>query len=180
MEAHQQLKNKHPNLILILAPRRIERVEELAKFLEKKKISFYRRSSLGNNTPNNVILLDTMGELAKFYSLGQVAFIGRSMVKPGGGHSLIEPLSQGLIVLHGPHIENIAPIANEANKLGLAFTVYNAKDIQEKVQTLLEHSSNRIELSAKAKSFVNDRKGTTDKMAIVISDILNSKTKLLY
>jgi len=180
LEAHQQLKNKHPNLILILAPRRIERVEELAKFLEKKKISFYRRSSLGNNSPNDVILLDTMGELAKLYSLGQVAFIGRSLIKPGGGHSLIEPLSQGLIVLHGPHIQNIAPVANEANRFGVAFAVYNAKDIQEKVQTLLEHSSNRIELSAKAKSFVNDRKGTTDKMAIVILNILNSKTKLFY
>ena len=180
LEAHQQLKKKHPNLILILAPRRIERVEEIAKLLEKKNISFSLRSSLANNSPNDVIILDTIGELAKLYSLGQVAFIGHSLFKPGGGHSLIEPLSQGLIVLHGPHIENISFVANEANRLGLAFTVYNAKDIQDKVQTLLEHRKNHIELSAKAKSFVNEQKGTTDKMAIVISDILNSKTKFFY
>ena len=174
MEAHQQLKKKHPRLILILAPRRIERAGEVAKLLEKKNISFCRRSLLENNEPNGVILLDTMGDLAEIYSLGQVAFIGRSLVEPGGGHSLIEPLSHGVVVLHGPHIENIGPVANEANKLGLAFTVYNAEDIQEQIHALLENSNHRIELVAKAKSFVNDQKGAAEKMAAITLDILKS------
>ncbi|MGY8760893.1 MAG: 3-deoxy-D-manno-octulosonic acid transferase, partial [Nitrospinaceae bacterium] len=100
LDAHQQLAAEHPSLVLILAPRRIERVEEVATLLKKRNISFALRSSL--KQAETVILLDTMGELAKVYSLGQVAFIGKSLVKPGGGHSLIEPLSYGLPVLHGP------------------------------------------------------------------------------
>ncbi len=174
LDAHQQLKKKYPHLILILAPRRIERTGEVVKLLEKKNISFCRRSLLGNTEPVDVILLDTMGELAELYSLGQVAFVGRSLIEPGGGHSLIEPLSHGVVVLHGPHIENIGSVANEANKLGLAFTVYNAKSIQEKIHALLENSNHRIELVVKAKSFIKDRKGGTEKMASVISDILKS------
>ena len=61
-----------------------------------------------------------MGELAQVYSLGQVAFIGKSLIKPGGGHSLIEPLTQGLSVIHGPFIENIGHVADKAHELGLA------------------------------------------------------------
>jgi len=174
LDAHQKLKEKHPNLILILAPRRIERAGEIVKLLQKKNISFCRRSLLKNNEPAGVILLDTMGELAELYSLGQVAFVGRSLIKPGGGHSLIEPLSHGVVVLHGPYIENIVPVANEANKLGLAFTVYNAEGIQEKVHALLKNSNHRTELVAKAKSFINDQKGTAEKMATITLDILNS------
>ncbi|MEC8957126.1 MAG: 3-deoxy-D-manno-octulosonic acid transferase [Nitrospinota bacterium] len=174
LDAHQQLKKKHPHLILILAPRRTERAGDIDKLLQKKNISFCRRSLLKNNEPNGVILLDTMGELAKLYSLGQVAFVGRSLVEPGGGHSLIEPLSHGVVVLHGPHIENIDAVANEANKRGLAFTVYNAEDIQEKVHALLENSNYRIELVAKAKSFINDQKGAAEKMATITLDILKS------
>ena len=174
LDAHQQLKEKHPQLILILAPRRTERIREIAKLLQKKNISFCRRSLLKNNQPASVILLDTMGELAELYSLGQVAFVGCSLIEPGGGHSLIEPLSHGVVVLHGPHIENIGPIANEANKIGLVFTVYNAKDIQEKVHALLENSNYRIELVAKAKSFINGHKGAAEKMAAITVDILKS------
>ena len=174
LDAHQQLKEKYPDLILILAPRRTERTGEIAKLLQKKNISFCRRFLLKNNQPAGVILLDTMGELAELYSLGQVAFVGRSLIKPGGGHSLIEPLSHGVVVLHGPHIENINAVANEANKRGLAFTVYNAEDIQEKVHALLENSNYRIELVAKAKSFINSHKGAAEKMAAITLDILKS------
>ena len=174
LDAHQQLKEKYPDLILILAPRRTERTGEIAKLLQKKNISFCRRSLLKNNEPAGVILLDTMGELGELYSLGQVAFVGCSLIEPGGGHSLIEPLSHGVVVLHGPHIENIGPIANEANKIGLVFTVYNAEDIQEKVHALLENSNYRIELVAKAKSFINGHKGAAEKMAAITLDILKS------
>ena len=64
-----------------------------------------------------------MGELAGVYAMSKVAFIGRSLIEPGGGHSLMEPLANGAAVLHGPYIENIGHAADEARKQGLAFTV---------------------------------------------------------
>ena len=170
LKAHQQLREKHPDLILILAPRRIERINEVVALLQKKNLSFARRSSLEISEP--VILLDTMGELAKVYSLGQMAFIGKSLIEPGGGHSLIEPLSHGLAVLHGPHIENIGHVADEAHTNGLAFTVHNAEEIVKTVHSLLRHKERRMELAEKAKKLIEDQQGASEKMAETIQNVL--------
>ena len=170
LTAHQQLREKHPDLILILAPRRIERINKVIDLLQKKKITFVQRSSL--ETAESVILLDTMGELIKVYSLGQAAFIGNSLIEPGGGHSLIEPLSHGVAVIHGPHIENIGDIADEAHTNGLAFTVHNAKEIIKIVHSLLEHREKRIELAGKAIKLIEDQQGASAKMSETIQDVL--------
>ena len=170
LNAHQQLREKHPDLILILAPRRIERINEVVALLQKKNLSFARRSSLEISEP--VILLDTMGELAKVYSLGQMAFIGKSLIEPGGGHSLIEPLSHGVAVLHGPHIENIGHVADEAHTNGLAFTVHNAEEIVKTVHSLLRHKERRMELAEKAKKLIEDQQGASEKMAETIQNVL--------
>lgn len=170
LNAHQQLREKYPDLILILAPRRIERINEVVALLQKKNLSFARRSSLEISEP--VILLDTMGELAKVFSLGQTAFIGKSLIEPGGGHSLIEPLSHGLAVLHGPHIENIGHVADEAHTNGLAFTVHNAEEIVKTVHSLLRHKERRMELAEKAKKLIEDQQGASEKMAETIQNVL--------
>ncbi len=175
LDAHQQLTAEHPNLVLILAPRRIERIEEVVTLLEKRNISFTLRSSLKH--AETVILLDTMGELAKVYSLGQVAFIGKSLIKPGGGHSLIEPLSYGLPVIHGPFIENIGHVADKAHERGLAITVQDSKDINEKVHNFLKNKSLRQELEEKALSFTKEQQGASEIMADVITQ--NLKTEYL-
>ena len=174
LNAHQHLKEKHPCLVLILAPRRIERADEIAALLEKKSISYCRRSLLENSEPESVILLDTVGELAALYSLGQVVFIGHSLIEPGGGHSLIEPLSHGVAVLHGPHIENIDHVADEAHKQSVAFTVRNSEEIKEKVDALLKQKDHRRRLAAKAKSFISDQQGAAEKMATIIFKFLES------
>jgi 3-deoxy-D-manno-octulosonic-acid transferase len=170
LNAHQQLKEKHPDLILILAPRRIERINEVIALLQKKNLSFARRSSL--EISESVVLLDTMGELGKVYSLGQVAFIGNSLIAPGGGHSLIEPLSYGVAVLHGPHIENIGHVADEAHTNGLAFTVHNSEEIVKTVHSFLEHKERRIELAGKAKKLIEGHQGASEKMAGIIQNVL--------
>jgi 3-deoxy-D-manno-octulosonic-acid transferase len=172
LDAHQQLKVEHPNLILILAPRRIERVEEVATLLKKKSISFALRSSLKH--AESVILLDTMGELAKVYTLGQVAFIGNSLVKPGGGHSLIEPLSYGLPVMYGPFIENIGHVADKAHGLGLTITVRNSKDIKENAYNFMKNKILRQELAEKTLAFTTKQQGASGKMAGVITQSLKT------
>lgn len=168
LDAHRQLLDKHPSLVLIIAPRRLERIEEVATLLKRENFSFARRSSIEHAEP--VILLDTMGELAKVYSLGQVAFVGRSLVAPGGGHSLIEPLSYGLPVLHGPFVENIGHVSEIAQNQELAFKVKNYEELGQKIHTLLQSPAYRLEIANKAKTFIAQQQGASTKMAEVISN----------
>lgn len=174
LDAHRQLMVKHSGLVLILAPRRMERVEEIAALLKKENFSFTHRSLLEHAKPASVILLDTIGELALVYSLGQVAFIGNSLVQPGGGHSLIEPLSYGLLVVHGPYVENIGHVAEKAHSQGLAFQVTNLEELQQKVHSLLENTSLRFDITEKAKAFITQQQGASKKMVGIITKIMNS------
>ena len=173
LNAHRLLLAKHPDLVLILAPRRMERVKEVAALLKKENFSFVLRSSLENAESTSVILLDTMGELARVYSLGQIAFVGRSLVQPGGGHSLIEPLSHGLAVLHGPYVENISHVSETAHNQGLVFQMTNPEELEQKVHTLLKNPSHRLEISEKAKIFIAQQQGAANKMADIITQCLN-------
>jgi 3-deoxy-D-manno-octulosonic-acid transferase len=83
-------------------------------------------------------------------------------------------LSHGVAVLHGPHIENIDHVADEANKQRVAFTVRNSEEIEEKVDALLKQKDYRRRLASKAKSFINDQQGGAEKMATIIFKFLAS------
>jgi 3-deoxy-D-manno-octulosonic-acid transferase len=174
LSTHKKLMITHPSLVLILAPRRLERIEEVITMLRKENFSFTRRSFQDHAEPSSVILLDTMGELAEVYSLGQVAFIGNSLVKPGGGHSLIEPLSHGLPVLHGPYVENISHVSEQAHKQGLALQITNHKELENKVHNLLVNQSYRLEIARKAETFISNHQGASKKMAEIITKYLEN------
>ncbi len=172
LDVHRQLLAKHPKLVVILAPRRMERVEEITTLIKKKGFSFSRRSLLDHIKSPSVILLDTMGELARVYSLGQIAFIGNSLVQPGGGHSLIEPLSYGLPVLHGSYVENIGHVSEMAHRQGLAFQVTSFETLEKKVSALLENKSQRLEIAEKSTIFIAQQQGASKKMVAIINKYL--------
>jgi 3-deoxy-D-manno-octulosonic-acid transferase len=97
---------------LILAPRHPERFNEVADLIQKTGMTFLRRSVLPdqNSQGVQVLLLDTIGELRKVYSLASVAIIGGSFL-PFGGHNVLEPAALGKAILFGPDMTNFREIA---------------------------------------------------------------------
>jgi 3-deoxy-D-manno-octulosonic-acid transferase len=97
--------------LLVLAPRRAERFDEVAAWLTGHRVKFVRASSVaGFNTDKvpasaDVLLLDTLGQLLAFYAAGDLAFVGGSLV-PVGGHNLLEPAALGKPTVTGPHSFN--------------------------------------------------------------------------
>jgi 3-deoxy-D-manno-octulosonic-acid transferase len=172
LESFQQLQAKHPDVLLILAPRRTERVSSIINLLKDRNIPFVQRSKLGETRreKESVIILDSMGELFALYSLCDVAFVGRSLIAPGGGHSLIEPASLGKVVLHGPYMEYNQSVADELGEHGVAITVRNSDELTNKINTLL---TNREEsLSQKARNLIEEKKGAAKRMADLIFNTL--------
>lgn len=95
---------------LILAPRHLERVSEVIKSCRERGFRVCRRSEAQPGLEWDVLVLDTIGELAGFYALGDAAFVGGSLV-PWGGHNLLEPAAFGKPIFFGPHMHNFAHLA---------------------------------------------------------------------
>jgi len=167
LDAHARLREQFGNLILVLAPRRLERCVRVARIIMSKGIGFVRRSDQWDKSGHgfSVLLLDTMGELAEVYSICDLAFVGRSLVAPGGGHNLIEPISQGKPVLFGPFVENNQHNADELIKSGLGIKVNNADEIEETVRSWLSNQIERAKLEGKAKGFILHHQGASHRMA---------------
>ncbi|MBA3973745.1 MAG: tetraacyldisaccharide 4'-kinase [Candidatus Solibacter sp.] len=105
----------HPDLLLILVPRRPERFASAAAKLEGAGIAFARRTALSG--PSRVLLLDTIGELNGLFRFATLVFMGGTLAGRGG-HNILEPAAFGVPVACGPHMENFAEIAAEFDAAG--------------------------------------------------------------
>ena len=167
----KDLRKNDPHLLLILAPRHLERLEEVERILKKANISWIRRTLFslnkdhwdgGRDGPPEVILLDTMGELTRFYSLGTLAFIGGSLV-PVGGHNPLEPLFFQKCTLFGPHMFNFLEITQSLIEAGGAIQVKGRKDLYLHLKRLLTDEGERKRIGERGYQFLQRHQGATEK-----------------
>jgi 3-deoxy-D-manno-octulosonic-acid transferase len=92
-----------PRPLLVLAPRHSQRFEAVAELLEHSGHSWFRRSD-GGEGEGDILLLDTIGELAGLYGQVRAAFVGGTFDPAIGGHSPAEAFAAGVPVIHGPQI----------------------------------------------------------------------------
>ena len=117
LESWPRLLQADPQLTMVLAPRHPERFAAVVALLEKSGKAWVKRSdwitapegSLKPLRPGQIVLLDTIGELASVYSLASVAFVGGSLI-PAGGHNPLEPAQFGVPIMMGPHYANFRAI----------------------------------------------------------------------
>ena len=116
--------------MLILVPRHLDRIEKIEDFLIKRKIKFSKYSDCleGKSEKSEVIIVDRMGVLRKFYSVCDTAFVGGTLVNIGG-HSLLEPLFYRKTPIFGKYLQNVKDIADEILKRGIGFKVDSSEDI---------------------------------------------------
>ncbi len=104
LDALRAARMVEPQSRLLWAPRYLEHVDGIVAQVKAAGFSAQRRSGdAGTCATADVVVLDTMGELAAAYALGSVALVGGSFV-PRGGQNILEPAAQGVPVLHGPHM----------------------------------------------------------------------------
>jgi 3-deoxy-D-manno-octulosonic-acid transferase len=174
LDAFQIIKKMDPKAVLVVAPRNIERIADLKELLVERNFTFQIRSSININKEAQILLLDTFGELTKFYKLAYLAFIGGSFV-PVGGHNLLEPAAQGCPVFYGPYIKNFREIADLLSENGVGFEVKDSRELADGCLNLFNNPEQRYMLGEKARSLVQANKGATDKMAALFLNLLNEK-----
>jgi len=179
IEVFKRLKQKHKNLTFILAPRHLDRLKHVEGILSDWQMSFIRKSQLDGlffethaegEIPlkdQSVILLDTMGELSKIYSLADMAFVGGSLV-PVGGHNLLEPAIYGVPVLFGPYVDHFKKEAKILIQSGGGIKVKDEEELYFNLSNLLSDDEIRIKLGKKAKEAIQKETGVSQRTADLI------------
>lgn len=104
VDVFKRLLKEHPDLRLVIAPRYIDRASRVATLVGEAGLSVGLRSQ-HNRGGARVVILDTIGELARAYRLASLVFVGGSFTDRGG-QNILEPAAQGRPVLFGPNMEN--------------------------------------------------------------------------
>jgi len=160
LQAHRRAQGERPGIVLVLAPRHPERVGEVMALVTRSGFTVVRRSELPVRSRGSVpiIVLDTVGELAQLYSIGDVVFVGGSLV-PLGGHNVLEPALRGKPVLFGPHTSNFREAAAILITGGGGQVVHDAGELAAELCRLLGDPTARARLGAAAREAAASRHG---------------------
>jgi 3-deoxy-D-manno-octulosonic-acid transferase len=200
LRAYRQLLPRHPGLQLALIPRRPERFNEVARLIEGQGFACTRRSERPDLTdpagsassptagvePGDkpvspqaaskaaVFLGDTMGELRKAYSLADVVFVGRSLVRMGGS-DLTEVAGLGKPMCFGPHVENFLDIAEELTGAQAAVRLRSAGELASTLHSLLSNQAEARAMGLAAQEVVRRNRGATGRTVDLLCQVLGRR-----
>ena len=180
LEAHRTLRESISDLSLLLAPRHIERAPEVIALAKECGFEVVAASAFlkGEPTPPDrprpdrpradrprpdVVVLDEIGRLAELYAVGEVAFVGGSLIERGG-HNLLEPILCGVATVHGPHMANFRELVEWLTGGGISIEV-TAETLAASVRGLLEESEARNERARAGLARLAESQGSAAKSA---------------
>jgi 3-deoxy-D-manno-octulosonic-acid transferase len=178
-EMSARLRQKFPNLFLILVPRHFERCAELGQKLKAHGVKFILRNAIFANTQlaaNSLdcLLVNTTGELKFFYEPADVVFVGKSLTAIGGQNP-VEPGALGKAIVFGPHMQNFGDITRNFLKNNAAVQVKNAEELERCLAELLADPARRTDLGRRALEVVAGNLGAVERTVEMILPELASR-----
>jgi len=177
------LQGEYPKSLMVLAPRKPERFEAAAQFIEDSHQKWVRRSNLRVASPGGqiangdpaatissdvtVLLLDSIGELASLYRLADGVFVGGSLVA-SGGHNILEPAAFGKVPVFGQSMENFAEIAERFVTAEAALQVASPEDAGVSWIELLRNPERNQKMGETARRLVEESRGATERAVSAI------------
>jgi len=173
LRALREVRKREPRVRLLLAPRHPERFGEAVTVAEAAGFRVARRTALARPwTDEDVLVLDTIGELAQVYPLASVVFVGGSLV-PFGGHNVLEAAVAGKATIVGPHMENFQEVADEFLAEGALVQVRSAEELADEVAGLLADAGRRDAIGERARGLIHRNRGalrgTVDALAGLVA-----------
>lgn len=181
LQVYKELLNSHSNLRLLIAPRHIERTEEVeglvARFgFKSQRVSQVNKSlQLKAYNLKPVLVLDTVGQLKGLYALADIVFVGGSFI-PHGGQNPIEPALFSKPVLFGPYMFNFSDIKEAFLNKKAALEVRDSQQLKDICLRILEDSRLSKELGEQAQEVVMENRGSTLRNLELIEGLLSTKS----
>jgi 3-deoxy-D-manno-octulosonic-acid transferase len=172
-EAFQRIRARVPDTLLVIAPRKPERFDEVEQLARQNGWRVARRSELPVDAEprQDVVVLDTLGELAQLYQIATAVFVGGSLVDQGG-HNIIEPAVFGKAIVFGPYMQNFAEIARAFVENAAAIQIRNPRDLEHALLGLLNDPVRRARLGAAARALVEANRGARGKTMTTLARLL--------
>jgi len=173
LAALDRIKATIPTALLVLAPRQPERFGEVEALAREAGFATIRRSELAIDAEPraDVVVLDSIGELAQLYQIATAVFVGGSLVDRGG-HNILEPAMFGKPIVFGPHMGNFKEIAEGFLTSGAAMQVANGRELEVALLTLVTDPVGRARLGAAARAMVEANRGAKEKTLGAIAELL--------
>ncbi len=181
LEAYQRLQEAYPNLVLMVAPRHIERAKDLVRTAHAQGLHVWSRNERGLHPEAGdvkagprVIVLETRGELASLYSHAVVAFVGGTLV-PVGGHNLLEPAQWGKPVFFGPHTDHCAEVAALLEASGGGVRVRSGEELATRLGHLLRDKGLLLSMGQRAHDVVKQNRGVLQRDLDLLAGLLTER-----
>lgn len=175
-EAYRQLQKRFHDILLIIAPRYPDRGPKIEKFCkEHSGFDCIRKTAIDNGERRGdkpVVILDTLGELFKVYSLGNIILCGGSFVSNRGGHNILEPAAWGKVVFYGPIMDDFLDAKNLLEGVGAGESVRNAGELVKKGVDLLENLDKIRILGESARKVVLANSGAAKRNVELVKKLL--------
>jgi 3-deoxy-D-manno-octulosonic-acid transferase len=173
LRAFRRVRTASPNTLLILAPRNPERFGEAEQLARQEGWKVAKRSDLAIDAEPrvDVVILDSIGELATIYQIATVVFVGGSLVATGG-HNVLEPAVFGKPIIFGPHMENFLEIAEAFVSNGAGVQLKDDNELDEAFASLMSDPVRRARLGAAARALVEANRGANEKSVTVLATLL--------
>lgn len=172
LNCFKKLQEKDKNLKLILAPRHPERLNNVTNLLKEYNVKFSTRTQKGNFSDNDVILLDTMGELSKLYSIAYLAFIGGGFFSTGG-HNPLESCIFNVPAISGDIVFNFKDIYALLTREKAAYTVKTEEELYAVCEKMLFDKEFYKNSKAACERVFENNRGAVDFALNKIDEVLS-------
>lgn len=182
-EVFLRLRKRFPDLFLVVVPRHFERGKQVGRELAARGLRFVCRTEVTSQThfgkgELDCLLVNTTGELRRFYEHATVIFVGKSLTAEGGQNP-IEPAALGKPIIFGPNMQNFAQIAKSFVERGGAIQVKDAAELEDALSKLLSDEAYRAEMGRIARLVVRENQGAVDRTAEMITNHLQKRGLIL-
>ena len=175
LDTIKKVRKQNPKAKFAIAPRHINKCREIENLLINLNLPFYKHSKIIKQEPivssiikqylkpGEIILIDTIGDLTKYYKISCISFVGGGFNPEFGGQNILEPAAFGKPVIFGPHMKNFEEEAELLTSGEGGIKIENLNQLASTINALLKNKKRRAFIGNTAYELVNSKRGAIEK-----------------
>jgi 3-deoxy-D-manno-octulosonic-acid transferase len=175
LKAFEAVRRDFPKAKLVIAPRETLRTDEVISICRQHGFTAKTRTQLQKEPEagHDAVIINTIGELGKIYSVGDVVYVGGSLI-PHGGHNILEPAAHGKAIIVGYNMFNFKDTHVLFTKREACITVNDEDELTQETLRLFHDKECRHRMEAETLAIVRENKGASRKSAVLLHEVIDA------